>query len=90
MPCMITGASDGIAPAWFGDEQRAAGSREVLEAFPLGAEPVPVDRVVEPPGQGAEVLAAAPMVDIGTPSRVDVVVGLLDLGVGHLHQFPAR
>ena len=33
--------------------------------FPLDPEPVRVDRVVEPPGERAEVLAAAPRVDVG-------------------------
>ena len=40
MPCMIDGASDGMAPRVVGDEQRAAVVRDVLEPFPLGAEPV--------------------------------------------------
>ena len=48
------------------DEQRAAGRGQVVEVLPLDAEAVLVDRVVEPPGQRAEVLAATPRVDVGT------------------------
>ena len=48
-----------------GDEQRAALGRDLLEALPLDAEPVLVDRVVDAAGQRAEVLAAAPLVDVG-------------------------
>ena len=48
-----------------GDQQRAAVAGDVLEALPLGPEPVPVDRVVEPRGRCARsVLAAAPGVDV--------------------------
>ena len=65
MPCMIAGASDGMAPAWFDDEQRAAVGGDLLEALPLDAEPVLVDRVVEPAGDLAHVLGAAPLVDVG-------------------------
>ncbi len=59
-----------------GDQERAAGLREVLESFPLDPEPVLVDRVERAPGQRAEVLAAAPPVDVGTPdfrSRIGLV-----------------
>ena len=65
MPCMIAGASGGIAPAWLATMQRAAGFGQPVEVLPLDAEPVLVDRVVEPAGQLAEVLAAAPGVDVG-------------------------
>ena len=40
MPCMITGASDGMAAGVVGDDQRAALAGDVLQALPLGAEPV--------------------------------------------------
>ena len=63
MPCMTTGASDGMAPPWLADEQRAAVERHVLEPFPLGAQPVAVHRVVQRAGEGADRLAAAPVVD---------------------------
>ena len=63
MPCITTGASDGIAPRVVGDEQRAALERDVLEALPLGPQPVAVHRVVERAGERAHGLAAAPGVD---------------------------
>ena len=67
MPCMIAGASDGMAAGVVGDEQGAAVGRDLLEALPLDPEPVPVDRVVEPAGDLAHVLGAAPLVDVAAP-----------------------
>ena len=57
-----------------GDQQRAAVAGDVLEALPLGPEPVPVDRVVEGAGERAQALAAAPGVDVaaGSSSRAPV------------------
>ncbi len=46
-----------------GDEQRAAFERDVLEALPLGAQPVAVDGFVEGAGERAHGLAPAPRVD---------------------------
>ncbi len=67
MPCMITGASDGMAPAWLATSS-APPVRGILSMpVPLGAEPVAVDRAVELPGDAAHALRAAPAVDVGEP-----------------------
>ena len=42
MPCMMTGASGRDRATMVGDEERAALQRDVLEPFPLDAEPPPV------------------------------------------------
>ena len=68
-----------------GDEQRAAVVGDVLEAFPLGAEPVPVDRVVDAARDRAHVLAAAPRVDVAA-ADVDLAwfeIESLGSGCGH-------
>ena len=51
MPCMIAGASGGIAPAWLATSSAPPCRGQVVEVLPLDAEPVLVDRVVEPPGE---------------------------------------
>ena len=66
MPCMIDGASGGIAPAWFATSSAPPVVGKVLEPFPLDAEPVRVDRVEHAACERAEMLAATPAVDIGT------------------------
>jgi hypothetical protein len=71
-----------------GDEQRTAFRRQVLEPFPLDTEPVLVHRVVEPAAQRAQVLAAAPVIDIGTPRRI-LGLGSDHLGPRHLHELAA-
>ena len=103
MPCMIAGASGGIAPAWLATMQRAAGLGEAVEVLPLDAEPVLVDRVVQPPGHLAQVLAAAPRVDVGAAEvgvrpapgsaarERDEVAGAVEhRGLGHQIEIRAR
>ena len=77
MPCMIAGASDGIAPAWFDDEQRAAGSRAAVRSLATrrgtstGRSGRRARRV-----EAAEVLAASPVVDVGAARGVASGVGV--------------
>ena len=79
-----------------GDEQGAAGFGQPVEVLPLDAEPVLVERVVEPARHLPEVLAATPGVDVGAarlgraldarqPARDgDEVAGPLgDVALGH-------
>ena len=70
-----------------GDEERAALPGQVLEALPLDAEPVAVDRVVQAPGEAAHLLAATPAVDVAGPHAV-IVVGR-GLRTGDRHQLAA-
>ena len=56
------------------DQQRATFAGDVLEPFPLGAEPVLVDRVVDLARERPEVLAAAPGVDVAPADAL--VLGL--------------
>ncbi len=58
-----------------GDEQRTAFEGDVLEALPLGPQPVAVDRVVERAGEGAHGLAPAPGVDAEQLVEGDRLVG---------------
>ena len=59
------------------DEQRAAFARDVLEAFPLGAEPVAgTSGRRRMPGDAAQALAAAPRVDVAPPHQRVVAFGL--------------
>ena len=48
-----------------GHEQRAALGGDLVEALPLDPVPAPVERAVDPAGQLAHVLRAAPLVDVG-------------------------
>ena len=74
MPCMIAGASGGIAPPWLATMQRATGRGQPVEMLPFDAEVVLVDRVVEPPGEVARTLTATPGIHVGT-TNVGVGVG---------------
>ncbi len=47
-----------------GDEQSAAGLRDLLEAFPLDPEPVVVERGEDAAGDGPGVLGTTPLVDV--------------------------
>src|SRR5205807_2035177 len=58
-----------------GDEQGATVGGDLLQAFPLDAEQLAVERVVEPSGQLAKVLGAAPLVDVAL-ARVVAGFGL--------------
>ena len=83
MPCMIVGASGGIAPRGWRPAGRRPG-RQPVEVLPLGPEPVLVDGVVETTGELAEVLAAAPRVDVGAAGLVGAgaLVGRSRRGTG--------
>ena len=48
-----------------GHQQGTALGRDLLQALPLGPEPLRVQRVVDLAGQGPHVLGAAPLVDVG-------------------------
>ena len=63
---MITGASDGIAPAWF-PTRSAPPWGDLLHPVPLDAEPLRVDRFVDGPGQRTKALRTAPLVHVGAP-----------------------
>ena len=65
MPCMITGASDGMAAAWLATSRAPPSVGNVLEALPLDPEPVAVDRAVQLAGELADALGPAPLVDVG-------------------------
>src|SRR6266849_5605101 len=54
-----------------GDEEGATIGGDLLQAFPLDAEELAVQRVVEAAGQLADVLGAAPLVDIALPGVVE-------------------
>ena len=68
------------------DQQRAALAGDVLEAFPLGPEPVLVDRVVDRARERAQVLAAAPRVDVAAPDALVLGLEVEPLGAGCGHQ----
>ena len=87
MPCMIAGASEGMAPAWLATSRAPPSVGMLLEALPLDPEPARVDRVVEPAGELPHVLGAAPLVDVAE-AGVGERLGLVgDLGRrGHRHE----
>ena len=102
MPCMIDGCVGRDRTAVVRDEQRAAFLGQVLESLPLDAEPVRVDRVVDAARQRADLLAAAPTVDVGVAAlfgfalagerheiaaRSDLDVGQIDVRMGRGRHF---
>ena len=67
MPCMITGASDGMAPAWLATSSAPPSVGMFSRPSHSTRNQLLVDRVVEPAGQLPHVLAAAPLVDVALP-----------------------
>ena len=67
MPCMITGASAGMAPAWLATSRAPPWRGDLFQSLPFGPEPVAVDGVVEPAQDGPGPLGAAPLVDVLQP-----------------------
>src|SRR5205085_1285987 len=77
--------------------QRATFDREVLEALPLGAEPVAVERVVDRAHERAEPLASTPVVDVALADvvvardrRADVAVALVFVALREGHERALR
>ena len=66
MPCMMTGASGGRAPAWLATSSAPPVAGHVLEALPLGAEPAAVDRVEQLAGDRPGPLGPTVGVDVAT------------------------